>query len=459
MRRAMCVNGKSSAIPTFIILFTPYVLSQQYICLIGSLNIIRMKRIVAAFAFVCLSLATWAQSRQELDETVNKFRTLYNDKQFSEVSSMLSDRIKTLMTADKMAEALSQMYGQYGELKNYSYVKQEKPLAFYKATFAQANMSLIVSLSEDKKLDAFRFLPWQEENTQESDFSYKTPRGKIYGSFAVPNTDKPVPVVLIIAGSGPTDRNGNQGTVNTNAYKLIADSLQNAGIASLRYDKRGVGESAAALKDESQMRFEDAVADAIGIIRELKEDKRFSSVIVLGHSEGSLVGMMAAAQEPVQAYISVAGIANSADKIIVRQIAGQSEELGLKAAFILDSIKNGKHITDPGGELSALFRPSVQPYLLSWIKYDPQAEIKKLSIPVLILQGTTDLQVSEGEAITLKEAYPKATLKVIKNMNHVLRIAPEDRTKNMATYSMPTLPLAPGFMPAMLSFITSATKL
>jgi hypothetical protein len=239
---------------------------------------------------------------------------------------------------------------------------------------------------------------------------------------------------------------------------MIADSLKNAGIATLRYDKRGVGESAGAMKDESSMRFEDMVNDAAGILAELKNDKRFSSVFVLGHSEGSLVGMMAAAKEPVAGFISVAGLANPADKIIVRQIAAQSEELSLKAAFILDSLQNGKSITDPGGELSTLFRPSVQPYIKSWIKYDPQTEIRKLKVPVLIVQGTTDLQVPESEAITLREAYPNATLKIIKDMNHVLKNAPADRVKNMATYTMPHLPLAAGFSGTLTQFIKGVKK-
>lgn len=422
--------------------------------IIAPSNYHSMKRIIAVLVLICVSATTWAQNHQELDEAVNKFQSLYNSKQFPEISGMLSDRIKTLLPEEKMTATLQQLHTQYGELKSYSHQKQEQQLGYYKATFAQTTMTLIVSLDEHKKLDAFRFTPWKDEdNKEESDFSYKSSRGRLYGSFAIPTSDKPVPVVLIIAGSGPTDRNGNQDNVNSNAYKLIADSLKNAGIASLRYDKRGVGESAAALKDESQMRFEDAVSDAVGIIKELKSDKRFSSVIILGHSEGSLVGMLAAAQEPVQAFISVAGIANSADKVIIRQVYGQSEELGIKAAYMLDNLKNNKPIGDPGPELSALFRPSAQPYLLSWIKYDPQTEIKKLSIPVLILQGTTDLQVSEGEATTLKEAYPKATLKIIKGMNHVLKTAPEDRVKNMATYNMPALPLAPGFMPSIIGFV------
>lgn len=399
-----------------------------------------------------------AQEHAALDEVVSRFRELYNAKKSEQVAQMFSERIRKILPPEKSAEMLNQLYQQYGEIKTYTYEKQENNTGLYRVKFSGGELSLAAAVNEKNELDAFRFLPIQNNAVQKSDFVFKTQGGKLYGSFTLPDVNSAVPVVLIIPGSGPTDRNGNQDVVTGNTYKMIADSLKNAGIASLRYDKRGVGESHEAMKDEHSLRFEDMVNDAAGIVAELKADKRFSSIFVLGHSEGSLVGMMAAAKEPVAGFISVAGLGNAADKIMVRQIAAQSEELSLKAAFILDSLQKGKTITDPGGELSALFRPSVQPYIKSWIKYDPQTEIRKLKIPVLIVQGTNDLQVPESEALTLREAYPDARMKIIKDMNHVLKQAPNDRTKNIATYSMPTLPLAPGLMATVTQFILGAKK-
>jgi hypothetical protein len=399
-----------------------------------------------------------AQEHAALDEVVSRFRELYNAKKSEQVAQMFSERIRKILPPEKSAEMLNQLYQQYGEMKTYTYEKQENNTGLYRVKFSGGELSLAAAVNEKNELDAFRFLPIQNNAVQKSDFVFKTQGGKLYGSFTLPDVNSAVPVVLIIPGSGPTDRNGNQDVVTGNTYKMIADSLKNAGIASLRYDKRGVGESHEAMKDEHSLRFEDMVNDAAGIVAELKADKRFSSIFVLGHSEGSLVGMMAAAKEPVAGFISVAGLGNAADKIMVRQIAAQSEELSLKAAFILDSLQKGKTITDPGGELSALFRPSVQPYIKSWIKYDPQTEIRKLKIPVLIVQGTNDLQVPESEALTLREAYPDARMKIIKDMNHVLKQAPNDRTKNIATYSMPTLPLAPGLMATVTQFIIGAKK-
>lgn len=415
-----------------------------------------------SFCLLLTSIAG-AQSRADVDVAVNKFQTLYNNKQYEDVFNMFAPRIQSLLPLPKTQEMMEKLTQQVGEMKSYTFTRQEQQANYYKATFANAALTLVVGLDKDKKLEVFRFLPLQEEQSNipdNSNFTYKSPTGSIKGTIQAPESKKPIPVVLIIAGSGPTDRNGNQSTtVNSNAYKMIADSLFNAGIASLCYDKRGVAGSALALKDESKLKFEDMVNDAVGIVKMLKNDNRFSSVHILGHSEGSLVGMLAAAKEPVSGYISVAGIAERADKIIVRQIAAQSEELSLKAAFMLDSLQNGHELKNVDETLAPLFRPSIQPYIASWIKYDPQDEIKKLAIPVLILQGTTDIQVAAEEADKLKAAYPKATLKVIQGMNHALKNAPADRAKNLATYTNPKLPISNGFMPSLIDFVkTTAAK-
>ncbi len=412
---------------------------------------------------LCLLIATYAsaQSRADVDMAVNKFQTLYNNKQYQDVFNMFAPRIQSLLPLPKTQEMMDKLTQQMGEMKSYTFTRQDQQANFYRATFANASLTMVVGLDKDNKLEVFRFLPLQEDLSNapdNSNFVYKSSNGSIKGTIQTPDSKKPVPIVLIIAGSGPTDRNGNQAKmVNSNAYKLIADSLLNAGIASLCYDKRGVAASAAALKDESKLKFEDMVNDAVGIVRMLKNDNRFSSIYILGHSEGSLIGMLAAAKEPVAGYISVAGIAERADKIIVRQIAAQSEELSLKAAFMLDSLQNGHELKNVDESLAPLFRPSVQPYISSWIKYDPQDEIKKLAIPVLILQGTTDIQVAAEEADKLKAAYPQATLKVIQGMNHALKNAPADRTKNLATYTDPKLPLSSGFMPSLISFVNKNT--
>jgi len=419
------------------------------------------KTILSAVLIVAAAITSFAQTRTDVDAAVNRFQSLYNNKQYQDIFNSLSERIKTMMTLEQTKTAMGQLNAQAGQLRSYTFSKEEKEVSFYKAEFEKATMTLAISLDKDNKMETFRFLPYQgakSDAAEKSNFIYESKTGNIYGTLEMPESNKPVPAVLIIAGSGPTDRNCNQAGVQTNAFKMLADSLKKAGIATVRYDKRGIGESAAAMKNEEDMRFEDLVNDAAGFVKMMKSDKRFSNVIVAGHSEGSLVGMMAAKKAHADGYISIAGISEKAGGPIVRQLASQSEELSLNAAYVLDSLDKGYSVSSYHPDLASIFRPSVQPYLKSWLKYDPKIEIAKLDCLVLILQGTTDLQVSAEHAEALKSAYPRATLKMIKGMNHVLKQAPEDREKNLATYNNPKLPLSPELAPAIVAFVKSADK-
>ena len=174
---------------------------------------------------------------------------------------------------------------------------------------------------------------------------------------------------------------------------------------------------------------------------------------MVGHSEGSLIGMIAAAKENVAGFISISGMGERMDKVIDKQIRAQSAEMADKAKVISDSIRNGYTAMDIPPLLNNLFHTTVQPYLHSCFQYDPQAEIKKLEIPVLIIQGTTDLQISPEDAELLKKAQPKAKLVLVAGMNHILKQAPANREQNFATYNMPDLPLSSGFVPALVKFI------
>jgi pimeloyl-ACP methyl ester carboxylesterase len=287
------------------------------------------------------------------------------------------------------------------------------------------------------------------------DVILKTATGDIYGTLLVPGSKNPVPVVLIISGSGPTDRNGNNPMMTNNSLKMTAEALFDAGVASLRYDKRGIAKSEKAGSDESELRFENYIDDAAGWIEMLKRDERFNKVIVLGHSEGSLIGMIAARETGADAFISVAGAGKPADEILKEQLKTQPSYVKDLAFPIIDKLKKGDTVADINPLLNSLFRPSVQPYLISWFKYNPAREIKKLKIPVLIIQGTTDLQVKVKDAEALKKADKKAELVIVEGMNHILKEAGNDKEKNMETYDNPDMPLHPEYVKAITSFLNS----
>jgi pimeloyl-ACP methyl ester carboxylesterase len=287
------------------------------------------------------------------------------------------------------------------------------------------------------------------------DVSLDTGTGALSGTLTTPDEKERMPVVLIVPGSGPTDRNGNSPLgVQANTYKMLTDDLAVRGIASLRYDKRGIGKSAEAMTSEADLRFEHGIADAAGWVRWLKKDKRFTRVIVLGHSEGSLIGMEAAKDAHADAFVSAAGPGRPADQLLREQLAKQlPPDLMAESNRMLDSLVAGKTIPEPNPVLAALFRPSVQPYLISWFRYDPAKSIGELHMPVMILQGTTDLQVSVEEARLLAAGNPSAKLMLMEGMNHVLKAAPADAQKNLLTYSNPVLPLMDGLVTAIVSFV------
>jgi len=235
---------------------------------------------------------------------------------------------------------------------------------------------------------------------------------------------------------------------------MLSESFVKNGISTLRFDKRGIGKSKRAMTSESELRFETYINDVVAWISLLKSDKRFSSIIILGHSEGSLIGMIAAEQTNVAGFISISGVGKSADKVLQEQLKTKlPPQLLDESNKILDSLKIGKTVSNVNSNLVALYRPSVQPYMISWIKFDPAKEISKLKIPVLIIQGTTDLQVTVNDSKLLSAAKPNAKLLIIENMNHVLKESDSDIQKNMATYRNPDLPLKTGLTDDIVNFI------
>lgn len=287
----------------------------------------------------------------------------------------------------------------------------------------------------------------------------KTKTGDIFGSLKAPNSKTPVPIAIIIAGSGPTDRNGNSQLTRNDAYKMLSDELFYSGIATLCFDKRGIAASQSAMKEESDIRFENYIEDVKEWIGLLSNDKRFSNIIIIGHSEGSLIGMIAAENNPkVTKYISIAGMGVPFDVILKeqleKQLAGQPQATKDLIFSYLDKLKQGETISNIPPTLNALFRPSVQPYMISVMKYNPQEEIAKLTIPTLIIQGTTDIQVPIEHANLLSVANPKAQKVIIENMNHVLKdCKSSDMAEQTATYSNKSIPLNKEVGKVIINFI------
>ena len=273
---------------------------------------------------------------------------------------------------------------------------------------------------------------------------------EIQGTLLSPKKQNNTPLAILIAGSGPTDRDGNQAHLKNNSLKYLAEGLAEKEITVFRYDKRIIAQMNKGTVQEDKLTFEDGVNDALLVINYFK--KKYKNIIIIGHSEGALIGILAAQKTPISKLISISGVGNNSATLIEEQIKKNAPQLKEEAQKVLNLLKKGEQVENVSPYLAPVFRKSVQPYLISWFKYDPTKEIAKMKIPVFIIQGTNDLQVEKKEAQLLKEAQPKAQLLFVEGMNHILK---EVKTieENQQSYLNPDLPTSPKLIEAIAQFI------
>lgn len=261
------------------------------------------------------------------------------------------------------------------------------------------------------------------------------------------------PLVIMIQGSGPTDRNGNQAFMKNDSFKKLAQELAQNGISSFRFDKRIFKMQTMNITEE-EIRFDDFVTDATSAIEYFKENRDFDKIIILGHSQGSLVGMLAA-KDRADGFISIAGAGRSIDSIIIEQIEQQAPGLKENAETAFKEMRETGSTRSYNPVLESVFKPGLQPFMLSWMKFDPAEEIEELDMPVLVINGTKDLQVTEKDARELANSSPNAELILLEDMNHVFRQIESDDLENSKSYNEPRRPLHPELVSTIVEFIKS----
>ncbi|WP_426064935.1 alpha/beta hydrolase [Flavobacterium sp. DSP2-3-1] len=277
----------------------------------------------------------------------------------------------------------------------------------------------------------------------------------INGSLYSPlKQNKKTNLVILIAGSGPTDRDGNQKGLTNNSLKYVSEALAKNDIAVFSYDKRIIAQMKSKTVNEAALTFDDFITDATSVLLFFKNKKKYNKIIIAGHSEGSLIGMIAA-NEKADAFISLAGAGRTIDAVLVDQITKQAPFLKEETQKNLDILKSGKTFELKNPMLASIFRESIQSYMISWIQYNPQIEIAKLQMPVLVINGTKDLQVAVSEAELLKKAKPEAELVLIENMNHIFKVINGDDAENMKSYSNPDIPIATKLTSTITTFVKS----
>ena len=269
------------------------------------------------------------------------------------------------------------------------------------------------------------------------------------GTLLVPESIENPPLVIIIAGSGPTDRNGNQSFMKNDMLKKLAERLTENGVATFRYDKRVVKQLKTGTFDKN-IRFDDFVTDAKSVVTYFKTS--YTSIIIAGHSQGSLVGLLAS-DAGADGFISLAGAGNPIDQIILEQITKTAPFFTEDTKRVLETLKSGQTTTDFPPALASIFNLDIQPFMINWMQYNPQELIENLEMPALIINGTKDLQVSAAEAQLLKDRKEDAELFIVENMNHLLFEINGDNLVNTKSYNETMHPIIPEVITIMLDFI------
>ena len=286
------------------------------------------------------------------------------------------------------------------------------------------------------------------------------PAGDIHGTLI--DAGSKAPAVLIIPGSGPTDRDGNNPMgVNAAPYRLLAEGLAERAISSVRADKRGLFASKDAVANANAVTLADYAKDAHGWAKTFRARTGAGCVWLVGHSEGGLVALKAAQDSSgICGVVLIAAPGRRMGDLLREQLRSNPANAPVldSALAAIAALEAGKHVDVSGMNpaLLPLFAPQVQGYLIDLMAADPALLAKRLTVPLLIIHGVEDLQVAESDANALHKAQPKSRLVSIAGMNHVLKSVPVgDRAANFAAYADPSLPLAPGLVDAIAAFVTT----
>lgn len=287
---------------------------------------------------------------------------------------------------------------------------------------------------------------------QQEEKTLTIPEGNLYGTLCTPPVKTKVPLVIIVAGSGATDRDGV-----ADSYKQLAEQLCKNDIATFSYDKRMIGKSKMNLKEEDVV-LENFVDVLSAWVKLFKKESDYSEIVVVGHSEGSLLALLATQQNiGVDKVVSLSGAGRPLSDVLKEQLSvqmkGQPDQIS-QAFMYINKLTKGEQIKDVLPSWYVLFRPSVQPFMISSFRYDPAVEIAKVKVPVLIVSGSTDIQISEEDAQKLSSASPDSKLVIIEGMNHTLKLC---ESRNLSTqlksYQDKSMPISTDLVQEITDFV------
>lgn len=360
------------------------------------------------------------------------------------VASRFSPQMATALPAEKFRQVWNALPAQLGALKSLGtpVVRTEGGVenAWVPATYERAVVSLRMYFDAEGRLAGFRIVPGPPP-ADWSPASYADPaksreRGLTVGSgeWALPATltlpaegAGPFPGVVLVHGSGPHDRDETVG--GTKVFRDLAGGLAARGVAVLRYEKR-TKTHAARMKDLELTVKEEVVDDALAAAALLGSQPGVDPkrVALLGHSLGGMLGPRIAAADPTLAgLVIVAGNTRPLHVLATEQldylvsIGSATKEQAEAVKGDLAKIRALDPAKPPAPGALLFFAPAV--YWLDLAEYDPATTARGLGIPILVLQGGRDYQVTtkdfEGWKMALAAA-PGATFRLFPKLNHLL---------------------------------------
>jgi hypothetical protein len=386
-------------------------------------------------------------------ETAAPLRKIITDMQRGTLDAA---SMEPALFAAIQAQGGTALLARFGALQRIEFVATQNGADVYKVTFDNAATLWTIRLSPSGRIAGVFFKPIDGPEKAGEDVT----TAGLSGTLLKPAGVARPPVVLLIAGSGPTDRNGNQGGTGPGELRELAEALALRGVASLRYDKRGIGRSAAAGLREQDLVLDTFVEDAASWLTWLQQRPDLGAPLVAGHSEGGLIALLLAKRMPVSGIVLIATPGRPLGDVLRDQLkaTGMPAPLMSDALATLAALERGETVRDVTPELAGLFRPSVQPFMRSMLAVDPAGELAGLKLPAMVVSGGHDLQVGAADAALLAKARQDAVRLDIAEMNHVLKIAPADRAGQQDAYTNPNLPLAPGLGDAVADFVRRAAR-